>query len=185
MFPGPPSPANFLVYGDGLSGGYQDLPAYFTIQVRDQYGNNITDGGESFSFDFIRVRTGDQVHNISYIDNFDGTYSVSYVAPLPGAYNLTIYSGDEELVGRYSILILPGAAKAHTQHTVSLSNLTLRSQSTRGGPLVVASSSPQPARPLTSLCSTTTASPTRILPSPGRPRLRYVARADAVISSSG
>lgn len=102
--------------------GYQELPAYFTIQVRDQYGNNITDGGETFSFDLIRVKTGDQVQNISYIDNFDGTYSVSYVAPLPGVYNLTIYSGDEELVGRYSILILPGAATAHTRYTASLSN---------------------------------------------------------------
>jgi hypothetical protein len=116
VFPGAPSPINFLVYGDGLTSGFQGLPAYFTIQSRDQYGNNITDGGERFNLEMIRVKSNEQVQNISYTDNLDGTYSVVYVASMPGVHNLTIYAtrDGEQLVGTFSVSILPGTIDAHT-----------------------------------------------------------------------
>lgn len=88
--------------------GYQEYPAYFTIQVRDNYGNNITSGGEVFEF-LMSSATVSSVQNITYSDNNDGTYTVSYIAPLPGTYNLTITAGaGHDTAGVYIIPILPG-----------------------------------------------------------------------------
>lgn len=108
VFPTSADIANYIVFGEGLSMGYQGMPVFFTIQTRDQFGNNITDGGEVFSFEMAREGVS-YADDITHTDNADGTYTVRYVVHLPGTYNLTILAGlSAEPLGSFSVSISPG-----------------------------------------------------------------------------
>lgn len=76
----------------------------FTLTARDRYGNNLLTGGNStfFFFNFLNATSLSTVtstqSSFSIVDNCDGTYSVSFIAPAKkGQYVLEIFSYDNDL----------------------------------------------------------------------------------------
>ncbi len=112
IFPALPDPSHFVAYGNGLLGGYENIPTTFFIQARDKYGNMIFEGGATLQFDMIGPNGAGL--NFTVIDYKNGTYQVTYVPPLPGVYNLTIYASGQLIMNpNHNPIILPGTA--HTR----------------------------------------------------------------------
>lgn len=83
-----PSAANSYAKGPGLEKAFDNEPAEFTIYSVDTYGNARTDGGDPFKVD-INGPDG-LVVEAKVEDKNDGTYAVTYEAPVAGDYTINV-----------------------------------------------------------------------------------------------
>lgn len=86
--PSPVSAATTFAYGTGVRFTTAGYRAYFTIQAADEFGNNVTYGGETFNV--LYSGASDTAKDVAkVIDHGDGTYTVSYLTTLAGDFMLS------------------------------------------------------------------------------------------------
>lgn len=66
--------------------GYPNVPLQFVIQAYDDMGQPLNNGGSAFEATIDNGGTANAI-----LDNGDGTYSGSWIAPAPGEYQLSIF----------------------------------------------------------------------------------------------
>ena len=91
VWPGPTDPASCRATGAGTSFGIQEELLTFTVATVDHYGNPKIRGGEVFSMVFSGAGTVYDINNAEidyYVDNMDGTYTVTYMCPESGLYSV-------------------------------------------------------------------------------------------------
>jgi len=77
-------------YGPGIEGPVDTFhPGVFTIQAVSPSGENLTKGGDMFSVDICNSQDED-LPPPSVVDNGNGTYTVTYAAPMPGKHKISI-----------------------------------------------------------------------------------------------
>jgi len=103
-------PTKTVVEGPGVTGGYAGKPLPFTIKAIDKDGAPVPTGGDEYK---VTVNGPNGYHeDVKVVDNKDGTYSGSYVAPLPGDYKVNVgVSHDPRPVGKspYTAHVKPAA----------------------------------------------------------------------------
>jgi hypothetical protein len=84
--------AHCTASGIGISGqSFVKAKVPILIQARDANGNPLGTGGADF---FVAVTRPDgRTHEVSVVDNLDGTYSAEYNVHKPGVYEVTITLG--------------------------------------------------------------------------------------------
>eukprot|EP01027_Heterolobosea_sp_BB2_P009318 GEZU01013749.1.p1 GENE.GEZU01013749.1~~GEZU01013749.1.p1 ORF type:complete len:1370 (-),score=732.55 GEZU01013749.1:189-4298(-) len=88
------------VDGSGARTAVAGSEATFIVQSKDAYGNNRNTGGDQFDCVLKKVgATNDDSHTVTaeVVDFGNGQYSVSYVCPESGVYDLFVAIGDEKL----------------------------------------------------------------------------------------
>ena len=97
--------SNTLVYDNPGGGGVAGTLITFSLQLRDGFGNNITDGGDvSFSASLLPI---DLAATVSGAGN--GVFVASYTCTAAASYTLVVRSSDMSLQSTYSVVVLPGA----------------------------------------------------------------------------
>ena len=91
----PPVASQSSAVGAGLTNAQANVPALFTVIVRDQYGVQRTTGGDDITAEI----TGTANITPAVTDNGDGTYTFIYTATVPGAYIVTITIFNENVPG--------------------------------------------------------------------------------------
>lgn len=87
------------------------------IQAKDQYGNNLTAGGDTFT---VAV-TGDNTATPTPTDNTDGTYSASYTATNAGEDTVTIQESATNVVGSpFTVTVNEVAALSEADSTATI-----------------------------------------------------------------
>eukprot|EP01052_Picozoa_sp_SAG31_P001287 SAG31_NODE_43_length_31224_cov_10.112578_14_plen_4863_part_00 len=88
------SPLHTSFSGLGLSESVAGQPASFVVHARDMFGNNITTGGSSGSFESRIYLVGDALRDdlaVEIRDEMNGRYSMSYQIERTGNYRLDIF----------------------------------------------------------------------------------------------
>lgn len=119
--PGPVCPDMTSVEGE--MGGAAGDDHSFVIQARDDYANDIHEGGEDCK---IEVKRGPARIKPTCVDNDDGTYTVTYTTETSGWYDFYLWIGDA-LVGSsaHKVHVEPGA--------IAVENTLVIGDSTRQG----------------------------------------------------
>jgi hypothetical protein len=109
--------ANSEAYGPGKEESVAGLEATFTIQAVDQFGFNITQGGDDFAVT-INATSSDPPATpvqVTLKDNEDGTYSVSYRGTTATTYTVHAFFQGNDIKGSPWTMILNPAAIDPTQ----------------------------------------------------------------------
>lgn len=69
------------------------------MQVRDQYGNAVLNGGHAIASTF-KVSTASESETMTIVDNSDGTYTASYALSQGGVYSITVTLDGLSIQGR-------------------------------------------------------------------------------------
>ena len=80
---------------------------YFKFQCYDKFNNKITKGGEDFSVTaHISLDSDDfvELNNVKIKDNYDGTYTISFIPNYPGTYVFNIFNNNEKYGQDVSLL---------------------------------------------------------------------------------
>jgi filamin len=100
--------------GPGLEGAVDNEEAHFTIFARDGYDQPRTEGGDAFEV----VIDGPENVPVKLVDNGDGTYAVSYSAPVAGDYLIHVnLEGHPIKNAPYSVKVTEGIDLENTGFT--------------------------------------------------------------------
>ena len=108
--PGAPSPRATTVAGDGRSFAHAGRPAAARVEPRDRFGNRCLPeqvrGLGRVEASLVRDGATSVAPDVSCAD--DGSLRLTYVAPEPGWYRLTVTAGGEPLAGcPFSVCVQP------------------------------------------------------------------------------
>jgi len=113
---GPPHPDGCTLKGAGGKGGVSEMPSAFRLQIADKYLNPMKIGGHEIRVEFERNPDDppcDKVVPVDITDQNDGSYTISYIAPLSGTYKMSILLNDEHIKGSpFTVRIVPGVAES-------------------------------------------------------------------------
>ena len=129
-----PSAGNSFVEGAGLTDGFDNEPAHFTIHLNDKNNAPISDGHPQVDIN------GPSPVAPHVTNNHDGTYSVEYAADAPGNYQIVVLNTDdgegENVKGSPSTaVIIPGADASATP--LGQFSLTIHAVDKHGNPKTV------------------------------------------------
>jgi hypothetical protein len=105
---GPPCAAKCIITGNGTIEALAGTTASFTIQCRDEFSNDCEHGGALVQAEL----KGPDTLSPSCRDHGDGTYTLSYVATVAGAYRLSCMVDAMAVVTVFDVQIKPAAANA-------------------------------------------------------------------------
>ncbi|KAJ3683268.1 hypothetical protein LUZ60_013495 [Juncus effusus] len=97
---GPVDPRNCIVAGPGVAGGASGSPVSFTLTLKDSNGNKIPQGGAVVK---AKISPGPGVGGpdieAMVKDSNDGTYTITYLVPKRGNYNVHLSVSDSPITG--------------------------------------------------------------------------------------
>jgi len=101
--------ANTTAEGDGTRAADTDAPAHFKVVTRDKFGNQLDKGGAPVD---VKLHGPADVP-CKVKDNNDGTYDVTYEAPVAGDYTLDVKLGADDVKDApFKVHVAPGKASA-------------------------------------------------------------------------
>ncbi|GLE03447.1 hypothetical protein PINS_up012349 [Pythium insidiosum] len=120
-------------FGDGLSSATAGIPAAFTIQAKDQNGNNKTLGGDAFRITINSanallapfsepVYRGNGQYRVEYLPGVSGTYQLS-IQTLDGS-EIQCGRGQSAACSPFSVTIAPGPTTPHTSQALGVATST-------------------------------------------------------------
>jgi len=103
--------SNSKAQGQGLDNGEVNIPSHFTLQLKDNNGNDLTHGNEPVTV-HITDPDGNEVP-CSIVDNGDGTYGVDYTPTVAGPHKVDVKVNDEPIDGSpFTVKVDPAEAVA-------------------------------------------------------------------------
>lgn len=111
--PGEFSAAHSTAHGPGLSSAEAGLPAVFTVQLQDQFGNKLKEGGKQAT-GYVK---GPEEVQIKFTDNDDGTYSAECTPKISGTYSLHVNIADQPIAGSPWTAVHVKAGPASAPHS--------------------------------------------------------------------
>ena len=89
---------NISIIDSNINGIISPKPAHFDFQCYDIYNNTITKGGENFivSGDLISNNGNFKPEDLEIKDNYDGTYTVSFIPNTVGKYIIRIFNDNKK-----------------------------------------------------------------------------------------
>ena len=97
-----------------------DNPALFTLWIKDEFGNNQTQGGHNIQVEVLPLQASLSVAAQSVADMLDGTYSIMATATVSGAYVISLrgFKDDDTSEGFTLPFIVGPGAISHVQSQV-------------------------------------------------------------------
>lgn len=112
VHPGPPAAGQSTVSAPNGTAG---AATAITIQLRDEFGNDITDAVGELS---VRITGANPTSALPVTENGSGSYSSSYVPVHSGRDEVSLVYQSEPVGGSAETLVAPGAADASTSMAV-------------------------------------------------------------------
>lgn len=117
---------NCLAFGDSLTNGVAGTPGIFTVQLRDEFGNNITNYANVTILSFSMTIGGTPVAPPPPIQNTDGTYTFNYNVTVSGLYQITIQINENNILGSpFSTSVSPAEFDQAGSTVVGMDNMII------------------------------------------------------------